>query len=299
MYYVCVDIGGTTIKYGLANESGKFYDIQSMPTEVKEKGTEQMLKKLINIVLKYQAEHVICGIAVSSAGIVQPDTGEIIYAADHFPGYAGTKLKTLLEHTFHVPCSVENDVNAAGLGEYWLGAGQNASSLFCLMVGTGIGGCIIIDGKLLHGASNSAGEIGYLKIGGSATLEAAASVTALVKAVAAAKNIPVSSIDGKKIFRLAKSGDSIASTAIDRMIDHLSAGIANICYVLNPEKIIIGGGIMEQRRYIKPRLIDALQHKVLPPFFSHTYVSFARLQKEAGMTGALYHFLQQRKEGVL
>ena len=95
-----------------------------------------------------------------------------------------------------------------------------------------------------HGASNSAGEIGYLKIGGSATLEAASSVTALVKAVAAAKNIPVSSIDGKKIFRLAKSGDSIASTAIDRMIDHLSAGIANICYVLNPEKIIIGGGIM-------------------------------------------------------
>jgi predicted NBD/HSP70 family sugar kinase len=295
MYYVCIDIGGTSIKYGVADETGNFQDTGVIATEVLEKGIQQMLQKVIQIIDHYKSTYALRGAAISTAGIVEPDTGEILYAADHFPDYTGTKLKELIEEACGLPCSVENDVNAAGLGEYWQGAGQKAASLFCLTVGTGVGGCVIIDGKLLHGASNSAGEVGYLKIGGSATLEESASVSALVRTVAAAKHIPVQQLDGRKIFRMAKSGDAIAVTAIDRMVDHLAAGIANVCYVLNPQVVIIGGGIMSQKRYLKPRIIAALQKKVLAPVFSRTRLSFARLQNEAGMTGALYHFLQQEE----
>lgn len=295
-YYVCIDIGGTAIKYGLADEQGTFLDKGSVATEVLAKGAGHIVQTAENIVKQYSKRYSLSGIAVSTAGMVNPDTGEIIYAAAHFPGYTGTRLKEQLEEKCQLPCTVENDVNAAGLGEYWRGAGQGSNSLFCLTVGTGIGGCSILGGQVITGSSFSAGEIGYLRIGEAAgTLEELASVTALIKEVASAKNIPIVDMDGKRVFSMAKAGDTIAIAAIGRMLGRLAQGIANICYVLNPELVIVGGGIMAQTDFIRPRLMENLQQMVLPVVWKNTRLEFARLGNDAGMVGALYNFLQRNK----
>lgn len=292
-YYACIDIGGTAIKYGLAREDGRFYETRTAPTEVREKGIGPMLQKVIAIVEGYKAERLLQGIAVSTAGVVDPHTGEIIYASESFPGYRGTKVKAILEAACGLPCSVENDVNAAGLGEYWRGAGQGAASLFCLTVGTGIGGCVILEGHLFHGASNSAGEIGYMATGGQASFEESASVTALIRRVAALKGVCAKTLDGHSIFRLADAGDVAAARALQEMTGSLASGIANVCCVLNPQVVIVGGGIMARQSYFAPRLTELLRQKLPAPLLQNTHLVFAKLQNEAGMTGALYHFLQQ------
>lgn len=293
--YSCIDIGGTAIKYGVADERGCFLETGICPTDVRKGGAAQLLQHVCAIITQQQRTHCIAGVAVATAGMVDPATGRILYASDHFPGYTGTAVQTFIEAQCHVPCAVENDVNAAALGEYWQGAGQGAATLFCLTVGTGIGGCSMIDGHVIHGAACSAGEIGYMPLDEAGhTLEELASVTALVRAVGAAKHIPPKELDGKTVFLLARQGDAIAIKAIDDMLRWLARGIATVCYVLNPEKVIIGGGIMAEEAYIKPRLMRALKQSMLPVVYTSLQVDCASLGNHAGMIGALYHFLQRK-----
>ena len=142
--YVCIDIGGTALKYGLADAAGVFSDKRTVPSELQEKGATALVEKVIGIVRDYQAGHAIQGVAISTAGIVDPEQGSIIYAMPHFPGYTGTPLARLISEAAGVFCTVENDVNCAGLGELWQGAGQGVDSLCCMTVGTGIGGCVLL-----------------------------------------------------------------------------------------------------------------------------------------------------------
>lgn len=294
-YFACFDIGGTSIKHGVADDTGKFFCTGQIPTEVKEKGPVQILTKIIAQVQNYQQKVKVEGIAIATAGVVNSQTGEIIYGGINFPGYAGTQIKAELERATGLPCTVENDVNAAGLGEYWQGAGQGAKSLVCLMIGTGIGGCLILNGQLVSGVSYSAGEVGYLQTNGTGTWEEIASVTALINRVAKEKHLPVEQLDGRKVFALAQNGDQVVVRAIDDMMKILALGIANICYMVNPEVVILGGGIMAQQEYIRPRLRAALQLSLLPLVYKKTRFVFAGLANNVGLTGALYYFLQWRK----
>ena len=274
--YVCIDIGGTALKYGLADAAGVFSDKRTVPSELQEKGATALVEKVIGIVRDYQAEHAIQGVAISTAGIVDPEQGSIIYAMPHFPGYTGTPLARLISEAAGVFCTVENDVNCAGLGELWQGAGQGVDSLCCMTVGTGIGGCVLLQGKLEQGS-----------------LEDLASTRQLVRQVAAAKGLDETAVDGRQIFAWAKAGDAIAVRGIDTMLHYLSLGMANICYVLNPARIVLGGGIMEQQEYLAPRIQRAFAEVVIPAIAAHTDIAFARLGNDAGMTGALYNHLQR------
>ena len=114
---------------------------------------------------------------------------------------------------------------------------------------------------------------------------------ALVENVARARQVAPKELDGKKIFKLAKGGDAIATLAIQRMVDHLASGIANVCYLYNPDTVIVGGGVSAQMRYIRPMLMKALEKQLIPQIYEHTRVTFAKLQNDAGMIGAVYHFL--------
>ena len=154
-----------------------------------------------------------------------------------------------MEEHFHLPCAVENDVNCAGLAESISGAGKGSRINLCLTVGTGIGGCLVVDGKVFHGASNSACEVGYMHLAPGAFQDEAAT-SALVRRVTERKKAEV--WDGFRIFEAAKAGDPICQEELDRLADLLGMGIANICFVINPERIILGGGIMEQEAYMKP-----------------------------------------------
>ena len=290
--YVCIDIGGTSIKYGLADEQGIFTAKSSMDTEAREKGAEGIQEKILSIVDGYRELHEVDGVAVSTAGIVDPQEGRIIYAGGSFPGYTGTRLRELVERSCELPCTVENDVNCAGLGEFWLGAAQGTKSAFCITVGTGIGGCVLLDGRVWHGSGCSAGEIGYMQVGGPGTLEDLASTRHMVEEAAESHHTPVSEVDGKMVFDWARAGDADAVNAIAHMLTPLAKGICNVCYVLNPEVVVVGGGIMAQEAYLKPRLMLELQERMLPSVLEHTRLEFASLKNDAGMLGALYYFLQ-------
>ena len=239
--YICIDIGGTAIKYGIIGSDNTILTKNQMDTQA-HKGGPEILKKVINIVQNAIDEYgeKITGICISTAGMVDDKKGEIFYSAPLIPNYAGTQFKKVLEEKFHIPCEVENDVKCAGLAEYKTGAGKNSSIMLMLTIGTGIGGCIIIDGKIFHGFSNSACEVGYMYMDGSdyQTLGAASILT---QKVAEWKRESKDNWSGYRIFEEAKKGDEICNRAIDEMSEAIAKGIANICCVINPEIVVLGG----------------------------------------------------------
>ena len=164
--YVSIDIGGTAIKYGVLNGDGELVCRSEMRTE-SYKGGMSILAKAVGIVERYCETGAVDGICISTAGMVDTEKGEIFYAAPLIPEYAGTRFKETMESRFGIPCEVENDVNCAGLAESVSGASKGSSSSLMLTIGTGIGGCAIIDGKVFHGFSNSACEVGYMHMAGS------------------------------------------------------------------------------------------------------------------------------------
>lgn len=293
--YACVDIGGTSIKYGVTDGGGRFLAKGAAPNPVRAGGVGDMVSLVVSRIRAYEQAYPLAGIAVSTAGMVDPATGDILYAGESFPGYTGTRLQAILTEACRLPCRVENDVNCAGMGELWLGAGRGAKSLVCLTIGTGIGGCVILDGRLVHGASNSAGEVGYMRVGEPGTLESLASASQLVREAAAAKGMAADEVNGELVFAWAQAGDDAAARAIERQLERLAAGIANVCYVLNPEVVVVGGGIMAQEGYLKPRLLAALEAAILPQVYAATRFAFAQLGNDAGMIGALYCLLHQEK----
>ena len=291
--YVSIDIGGTFMKYGMIGENGRIICSAKKETNAG-RGGPAILEDAIAIVEEYQRTDTISGICISTAGMVDINKGEIFYAAPLIPDYAGIRFKEIIERRLRLPCEVENDVNCAGLAEYVSGAAKDSKVSLMLTIGTGIGGCAIINGSVFHGVSGSACEIGYIHINGS-DFQTLGAASILTRKVAGWKNEPEEKWDGCRIFQSAEQGDSFCIRAIDEMVDVLGKGIANICCVLNPEVVVLGGGIMVQENYLKERIEKAMKHWLVSGIASHTRVAFAKHQNNAGMLGAFYHF-QQRRE---
>lgn len=286
--YVSIDIGGTAIKYGVIREDGEIICRDEMKTEAY-KGGPSILSKAVEIVKELNWEHEISGICISTAGIVNTKKGEIFYSAPLIPDYTGTKFKETMEESFGIPCEVENDVNCAGLAEYVSGAAKGSRVVLMLTIGTGIGGCMIVDGKVFHGYSNSACEVGYMHMEDS-DFQTLGAASILTKKVAERKQEPEEKWNGYRIFEEAKKGDEICNQAIDEMTDVLGKGIANICYVVNPEVVVLGGGIMAQETFLKSKMETALKKYLIPSILRNTRIAFAKHKNDAGMLGAFYHF---------
>lgn len=288
--YISIDIGGTAIKYGIICENAEIVLKGSLKTEAWRGGPE-ILKKVIGIV-EHLIEHIgeaITGICISTAGMVDTERGSIFYSAPLIPDYAGTEFKKTLEEKFHIPCEVENDVNCAGLAEYSSGAAKGCKVVLMLTIGTGIGGCIVLDGKVFHGFSNSACEVGYMHMDDS-DFQTLGAASILIKKVSQWKGEPEEKWDGYRIFEEAKKGDMICNRAIDQMIEILGKGIANICYVINPEVVVLGGGIMAQEEFLRGKIQDAVKKYLISSIEEHTKIVFAKHQNDAGILGAFYHF---------
>lgn len=293
MKYICIDIGGTSIKYGVATSEGILLETHERPTEAQQ-GEPGIMQKIEEIVNNFLQKYEIAGVAISTAGMVDPEKGCIVYSLEEaIPNYTNTQIKETIESKFGITTTVENDVNCAGLGEMWQAANVANKTIFCLTVGTSIGGCVIHDGKLISGASYSAGEIAYMKIP-QGRLHDLVSTTKLVQEVATHKNLPLSEVNGKVVFDWAmNNNDKIAISSIKSLMDNLAEGLANVVSVLNPHIIILGGGIMANEEYLRPLLEEALQKRLVPRVFAHTKILFARLGNNAGMLGALYNFIQR------
>ncbi len=301
MKYITIDIGGTAIKHGIATAQGRFVQ-QGETASPARQGAEKLVAAVCDIVRDYEARlgKELGGVAIDTAGIVEPGAqGRVIFAGESsFPGYTGMALAQCIREQCQLgdlPLYIENDVNAAALGEYWLGAARGAASVFMLTVGTGLGGALLRHGRVWHGAGGSAGEIGQIPLpDGTGTLETRASVSGLLQSVAAARHVDAGTLSGRQIFAEAAAGDAVAAAAIAEMLDYLAQALALVCCIVNPELIVLGGGIMAREAYIRPRLTQRLAERVAPAMRAGTRLAFAGLGNQAGQLGALYALLHDR-----
>lgn len=286
--YICIDIGGTAIKYGVV-QSGEIPEIiRTDSCKTPENGTK-ILQKVFDIIEGLKRN---CGqteaVCISSAGIVNSEEGCILEANDDLiPGYTGTKIADRVKEKFGVPCFVENDVNCAAMAEYYAGAAKGYHSMLMLTIGTGIGGAFIAGGKLLKGHTYSACEVGYMNME-EGTFEEIAATSALVARTAKRLHKTADAISGKWIFEQAQDGNEVCIEEIDRMCDILAKGISNICYVLNPEIVLLGGGISAQTDWLKPRIEMGMEKYLIPVIRKKTKLDFAKFKNQAGMIGAYY-----------
>lgn len=293
--YIALDIGGTSIKYGIVDEKGNVIFRNELPTEA-HYGVEALLDKLKSIIrnlLKTYGQ--IQGIGISTAGVVDRKLGSIIYANSNLPGYTGTKLKEIMEDAFNIKTIVNNDVNAAALAEAWVGAGKQAENLFCMTIGTGIGGSVIINRKLYTGSNFSAGEIGYLHRtkGEDIYYEKKASTSAILNKVK--RELKESDIDlnGKIFFEKDKAGEKEYSLAMNLWIEEICKGIADIVYILDPGIIIIGGGVSAQGDYLLYKIREGLAKFLYKPFLDKTQIVMAKCGNDAGLIGSVYEFVSE------
>lgn len=293
-YYVVFDVGGTRTKYGLMDESGELMSSGDYETNCWQ--LEPFLEAMEDVVKRYQMTWNISGIAISLPGFVDSQTG-YTEIAGAIIALNGQNIKLILEERTSLRVEVENDANCAALAEKYSGHAIECDSFICMTIGTGVGGGIFADGQLVRGASFRGGEFGMMltetENGQFTTLNSSASTAGLIRSYKEKQGIPHSvQIDGQAIFEEATHDPSI-QIMLDQWYKRIAIGIYNIATVLNPEKILIGGGVSA-----RPDLIPNIEK------YLHTLHAWKDIQvklepcyylNQAGMKGALYHFLTKEK----
>lgn len=286
MKILAFDIGGTEIKYAFCDESFNLTEKKSIPTNAHE-GGKRIIERVVEIIKSCDG---IDRVGVSTAGQVDSEKGEIIFATDSIPGYTGTKIKEIIEAETGIPTAVENDVNSAAIGEAVFGAAKDAESFICLTYGTGIGGAVYLDNKLFTGASFSAGEFGHIithtggrncTCGGKGCYEAYASARALVADVYEKTG---RIMNGREIF--AEFDNPEIRAVIDNWIDEIVVGLKSLIYIFNPALIVAGGGIMNEA-YITDEVNKRLQNELMNSF-KNVKVVKAVMGNDANKLGAAY-----------
>ncbi|TKH11991.1 ROK family protein [Peribacillus simplex] len=290
--YLAFDIGGTQIKYGIVNQEGSILSQSLIDTE-SHLGGHAIIEKVIALSQGIIENHSVDGVAISTAGQVDIHTGIIVGAGETIPNYTGVEVKNLVSNALDLTVEVRNDVDCVALGEQWLG-NHDTNNLIALTVGTGIGGAIVIDGKMYSGHSFSAGEWGYMLIEGE-PFEKNASISGLIRFAQRYKENR--NWTGKEIFDLYDRGDINIKKAVSQFYKYLAIGISNLIYIFNPEKVIIGGGITARGDTFLQEVRFEMQKHLQPSFYRNTEIVLAKLSNNAGMIGAVYNFLikQTRK----
>ncbi|TMN21759.1 ROK family protein [Lentibacillus cibarius] len=299
MFIAVFDIGGTSIKYGVLNEEGTILMDKAFPAEA-HLGGEVLIQNVIAKSKELQQEWALAGIAISSAGQIDNKTGVVVHATDNIPGYTGVRIKQRVEEATGLSVTVENDVNCTALGEYWKGAATDAENFLCITIGTGIGGAIFTDGRLYVGARFSAGEIGHINLypdgkpctcGDHGCLEQYASSSALQEMI---KETFGYTINLREFFDRLRTGDPKGMAVYNKWIDNLTTGLKSIVHTLNPELIVIGGGISAQGDFLLDPIKESLSEKIMPNYQVNLDVRIAQHANQANLLGAAKHFIDQK-----
>lgn len=292
MKIIGIDIGGTTIKADLYDDFGtslnQFKEIETIIDY--DLGTNQILNQVCDLIGEYILNYSIDGVGISTAGVVNANTGEIIYAGYTIPGYIGVNFTSEIEKRFGLSTFVENDVNCAALGELWKGQAKDKKNVVMVTIGTGIGGSIIVNGQIVNGFNYTAGEVGYIPVGNS-DWQSKASTTALIHLYQ--KKSLKTNQTGRTFFTDLSSGDKIAKETFEIFVENLTKGLLAISYLLNPEILILGGGILAKKDILLPEIQSSLAKNVIDNRFLPKNVVAATLGNEAGRIGAVKNFLDR------
>lgn len=304
-----IDLGGTTVKIGFVSEHGNIESHWSIPTNSTDNGKFIISDIIDSIKEKMVAENVsvndIKGIGMGSPGQIDFNTGTVVGAFNL--GWAEEQpIKAQFENVFDCPFFIDNDANVAALGERWKGAGENASDVIFVTLGTGVGGGIVASGQLLHGASGSAGEIGHMTVedngfqctcGNTGCLETVASATGVVnlakKLVDTVTSpsplqalIHTDRVSAKDVFDYAKQGDQLGLVIVEQFSNYLGKAMAQLANALNPHYIVIGGGVSAAGDFLLEKVNAVFLKHAFPTVRQSTRLALATLGNDAGIIGA-------------
>ncbi|WP_024655078.1 ROK family protein [Borrelia hispanica] len=298
-HYIAIDVGGTNTKYSLADGGGNFFD----KCEVKSGATaDEQVDILVDIINYYKREDNVEGVAICIPGFVDPRG--LVIRVNAIKGFTNYPLKERLENLTGVNVEIENDANCVALAEKFKGNAIHSNDFIALTLGTGIGAGIFLNGKLVRGYSFMSGEIGFMITRGldnnipfNCRWESLASVAALRRRVASRLEMELDNVSGEYVFELADNGNIHVRNEIDYFFETLSFGIFNLIFVLNPEKILIGGGISSRSDLIS-RIYDKLENLwslELARIYDNDIRKLVKLEitkfnNDSGKIGALYHY---------
>ena len=299
---IAIDIGGTKIKAGLLDFTGDFVEKISVPTEA-HLGKEKVLFNITSVIKNFMKYKVVAiGVAVASP--LDPERG-IIYYPPNLPGFEIFNMKAFLEERFSVPVFIDNDANLYALGEWWKGSGAKASILLCITIGTGIGGGLIFNGNIWHGAHGFGGEFGHITIdpngplcncGNRGCFEAMASSYFLIKYIKDRLNEGEASIlskfiddlTPKLIYEAAVKGDTLAIEGFKTMGKNVGIGLASLINALDPEVVVIGGGLSKAGMVLMDPVKTELDRRVLKGIKNRIQLRLAILGEFSAVLGAAY-----------
>ena len=306
-HYLGIDIGGTAVKLGIVDETGKVLckGEQSVNFDGYQTPVLDTVRKAAKEFLTAQAIPVesLSGIGVSATGQIDSRKGIVAGTCGNFPNYIGSPIKAALEQDFGLPVTVANDANCMTLGEVWVGGAQGYTDVIGVTLGTGVGGGILTGGRLLEGARGLGGELGHYRThaldgvlctcGASGCWERYAATTALVRA-AQPRNHKWR--DGRAIFESAHAGDPIILALLEDWTDEIVQGLAGLVHIFNPQLILIGGGVSAQQELLIEPIARKVRASIMPAFAEGLEIRAAQLHNDAGMVGAVYYFRQSRGE---
>ena len=310
--YLGIDIGGTEVKIGTLTRNGKILQTRSYAVNFDGYNTP-ILKTVLKSVQDFleetgQKSEDMRAIGVSATGTINTRDGIVAGSAGHIKNWEGSRIREEMQDTFQLPVWVLNDANAAALGEVWLGAAKGRKNVVVVTIGTGVGGGIILDGKILLGANGYAGELGHTPLqcegepctcGNVGCLEHYGSMSALVRMVKEEEqkgtlsgSVP-DEINGRWIFSEIAKGNVIVEQIAERWMDYIAAGIVGMVHTFNPELVLIGGGVSAQQELFIDKIEEKVMRRAMPNFTENLEVKAAMLNNEAGLAGAVDYCIQQ------
>ncbi|MTD42111.1 ROK family protein [Erwinia sp. CPCC 100877] len=284
MNILAFDIGGSSVKYGLWNEELKEQGSIKLPESWAE------LKEQLKQIFDQKNERMeIKGVAVSAPGLVDEEKGEIrgisaVPYIHHFP------IKEELERLFGVPVAMENDANCAALAEVWLGSAKDVPHALFFVIGTGVGGAVIINRQLFKGRNLFGGEFGYMMMNESVSLS---DIGSSVKSVKKYNRVSGTEIDGKELFARAANKDPLAIQLVEKFYAAVARGIYNLLVSFDPGRVVLGGAVSKNEQLI-PNVQKHLARILLENAVTDMDYEIVgcKFGNDANLMGAVYHFME-------
>jgi glucokinase len=310
-FAIGVDLGGTNLRVAAVNENGGLFDHLNLETLV-ERGREDVVDRLTNGILelvnRWKDRYQLAGIGIGIPGILRLREG-ILVASPNLPGWENFNVRAQIARRLNAPFLLENDANAAALGEKWIGSGRNVNHLCFLTMGTGIGGGLIFDGKIWHGASGMAAELGHVTLypegrlcacGNKGCLEAYAAASAVVKAAqemlqagTASEGLQKLAASGLKltsarVYELARENDPSAQEIYRQVGRALGLAIANFIAIFDIDTFVLGGGAVDAWDMFEKSMFEEVARRSYVWRNDPRKILKSSLGSHAGIFGAAY-----------